>query len=101
MPGRDRAGWRPWRLRLAGQLLLVAAAMGESHARRAQAGRGLRRRCRRGRRRAGPLVIDTGEDAVRLRLTPATVRVVDESKDDDGRALRAAIAPGELARLVF
>lgn len=49
----------------------------------------------------GDLVIDTGEDAVRLRLSPTDVQVVEDINADGGKELRAAIAPGELARLVF
>lgn len=49
----------------------------------------------------GGLVIDTGEDAVCLRLTEDSVAVVDGQATDHGPELRAAIAPGELARLVF
>lgn len=49
----------------------------------------------------GDLVIDTGEDSVRLRLGPESVRVVDAAANDNGSELRAIIGPGELARLVF
>ncbi len=47
----------------------------------------------------GDLVFDSGEDRARLRLGPGRARVVEGS--EDGPALRAAISPGELARLVF
>lgn len=50
---------------------------------------------------AGDLVIDTGEDAVRLRLARDGVEVVDETATGHGPELSATIPPGELARLVF
>lgn len=56
---------------------------------------------RAGRPDQGDLVIDTGEDAVRLRLSAEGVRVADGASADHGRTQRAEIAPGELARLVF
>lgn len=50
---------------------------------------------------SGDLVIDTGEDAVRMRLAPEAVRVVEEAALDGSSDRRVAIEPGELARLVF